>query len=235
MEKEEREKIDNFILMIHDLKTNLTASKWLLGMIENGDFGAVTHSQKEALEKITASNERMLTSISETLFMFQSGATNQIYRFIPCDIELIMTETLTHLQGELKKKNIVVEYIPSPEPVIIQADLEKIRIVFQNIIENAIKYGDIDSAIKINLTTDEESVQCTIINNGIGIPENEKRFIFEQYFRASNSRSHESGSGIGLFGTKQIIEKHGGTITFESIENQSTSFTVILPKKHITR
>lgn len=229
MEKEEHEKIDNFILLTHDLKTNLTASKWLLGMIENGDFGSLTPSQKEALQKIGDANDRMLSSINETLFMFRSGVTDQVYRFTPCDIHLVITETLTHLQGELRKKNITVEYTPPIDPLIIQADVEKMHIVFQNIIDNAIKYGDIESVITITLSKNETLLTCTITNKGIGIPETEKTHIFEQYFRASNSKSHEDGTGIGLFGTKQIVEKHDGTIVFDSIQNDTTSFIVTLP------
>lgn len=229
MEKEEKGKIDNFILLAHDLKTNLTASKWLIGMIENGDFGPLTPSQKEALQKIENANERMLLSINETLFMFRSGVTNQVYRFTPCDIHMIITETLAHLQGELRKKNITVSYTPPSEPIITESDVEKLRIVFQNIIDNAVKYGDIESTIDIALSHNHEAVTCTISNKGIGIPESEKEHIFEQYFRASNSKSHENGTGIGLFGTKQIIEKHGGTIFFESTQNGTTSFTITLP------
>jgi signal transduction histidine kinase len=229
MEQHEREKIDNFILLSHDLKTNLTASKWLLGMIDNGDFGPLTTSQKEALEKVSESNERMLSSINETLFMFRSGITDQVYRFAPCDLHLIITDTLDHLQGELRKKNIVVAYTPPVEPLVVQADIEKMHIVFQNIIDNAVKYGDMESTIDIALLREQDWVTCTITNKGIGIPESEKEHIFEQYFRASNSRSHENGTGIGLFGTKQIIEKHSGKVAFESTEGGNTSFAITLP------
>jgi signal transduction histidine kinase len=229
MDKDEREKIENFVLLTHDLKTNLTASKWLLGMLENGDFGILTQTQRDALRKIDQANDRMLSSIRETLFLFRMGITDQVYRFSPCDINLIITDTLEQLQGELLKKNIVVEYTTPSEALIIQADLEKMRIVFQNIIDNAIKYGDIESVITISLSKNDSLLTCIITNKGIGIPEIEKAHIFEQYFRASNSKSHESGTGVGLFGTKQIIEKHNGTIHFESIQNKKTSFTITLP------
>jgi signal transduction histidine kinase len=86
-----------------------------------------------------------------------------------------------------------------------------------------------DSTIDITLSDEQYCVMCTITNKGIGIPESEKEHIFKQYFRASNSRSHENGTGIGLFGTKQIIEKHGGKITFESVEGGYTSFIITLP------
>jgi len=229
MNKDEQEKIENFVLLTHDLKTNLTASKWLLGMLENGDFGELTKPQKDALRKVDEANNRMLSSISETLFLFRMGVTDQVYRFSPCDITGILTETLAQLQGELLKKNITIDYIAPSTEVVIQADKEKIRIVFQNIIDNAIKYGNSDSHISITVSKKDALVICTIANKGIGIPENEKEHIFERYFRASNSTSHETGNGVGLFGTKQIIEKHNGTIHFESNQNKLTSFTITLP------
>ncbi len=229
METEIEKKIDNFVLLAHELKTNLVASKWLLDMFENGDFGPIPNEQKEALIKIREANDRMLTSINESLFMFRNGITEQLYRLTPCDIDSVLTQTIEHFKGELSKKGMKIDYKKTETPINIYADYEKIRIVFQNIIDNAIKYGNPTSTITIVVSSDADFMHCKIENMGIGIPKNEQGTIFKQFFRASNSEQYEAGSGIGLYGTKQIIEHHRGEISFESEEQGKTVFTISIP------
>ena len=111
----------------------------------------------------------------------------------------------------------------------IEADEEKIRVVFQNLIENAIKYSDKGDKVFISLHAIDDGIEFSVKDTGIGISENEKDKIFNKFFRTDNAKTKDSiGSGLGLYTTKNIVERHNGKIRFESNTN-GTTFFVDLP------
>ncbi|ODT56266.1 MAG: hypothetical protein ABS72_01840 [Paludibacter sp. SCN 50-10] len=106
-----------------------------------------------------------------------------------------------------------------------------LRQVLVNLISNAVKYSQPHPEIQVDLTVRNEQAVLTIRDNGIGIPENEKKEIFQPFYRASNVRGIE-GHGLGLNIVKETIELHNGTIRFESVQHQGTTFIVQLPVVH---
>ena len=103
------------------------------------------------------------------------------------------------------------------------------RIALTNIIENAIKYSLPGGQVEISLICHKSDILITIRDQGVGIPKAEEKRVFEKFFRGSNAvRLETEGSGLGLFMAKNIIEHHGGQISFKSKQNQSTTFFIIL-------
>ena len=126
---------------------------------------------------------------------------------------------------------IVKFYIDFPEnDIIIDADGHTIKQVFYNLIDNAYKYGKDEKKLEILLTEEKNYVKIKFKDNGIGIDSKELPFIFEKFYRGSET-NFIPGTGLGLSLTKSIIEMHQGKITVNSSPGLGTEFTIILPKK----
>src|SRR3989344_3906400 len=102
----------------------------------------------------------------------------------------------------------------------VDADPERIRAVFQNLLENAVKYSRAGGTIEIGTRQGSDGmILLTIKDDGIGIPKEQQKNIFNRFFRASNAvKAETDGSGLGLYIVKNIVERHGGENWFESAE-----------------
>jgi signal transduction histidine kinase len=114
------------------------------------------------------------------------------------------------------------------EPVLVCGDRARLERVLHNLIGNAVKYSPGDTPIDVAMQTQEQWAVITVRDQGVGIPADEMPHIFTRFFRASTSRGVK-GTGIGLAGSKAIIEQHHGHITVESVVGQGTTVTVSLP------
>jgi len=110
------------------------------------------------------------------------------------------------------------------------ADQEKVGLVIQNLLENAIKYTPEEGTIQISLGQEKNNILFKIKDSGVGIPQDQQNRIFTKFFRGSNvMRLETDGSGLGLYTAKNIIDAHKGKIWFESQEGQGTTFYFTLP------
>jgi signal transduction histidine kinase len=109
-------------------------------------------------------------------------------------------------------------------------DGEKMRQVFQNLVNNAFKYSKEGGHVEVGIKEDKNAVVFYVKDRGIGIPENQQHRLFEKFFRATNAlTAHTDGTGLGLYIIKAIVEGHKGKVWFESKENVGTTFFVSLP------
>ncbi len=226
-------KSDLISISAHQIRTSLSAFKWTLRMFLNKELGEITDEQKSYLEKAMSNNEHILALVNSLLSLNHSSDTSITFNFKKVDIVSIIEKVTTLFIGETKNKNINL-IIEKPEEQIpkLSGDEEMLIVVFQNLIENAVKYSDNDTDIKISLTYNKEdnSVLFSIKNKGIGINKEDEGNIFNKFFRAPNAIAKEHiGSGFGLFATKNIVERHHGKIWFENEQNQGTTFFVTLP------
>ena len=115
----------------------------------------------------------------------------------------------------------------------IACDSKKLKIAIINLIENAIKYSSPKGHIDITVEESNKLLLIKIKDDGIGIPEKQKNYVFTKFFRGKNVMKVETeGSGLGLYLAKDIINKHDGNIWFESKEDMGTTFFVTLPYIH---
>jgi len=124
----------------------------------------------------------------------------------------------------------VVRFTPSREPARVFVDPMRIRRVISELIENAARCSAVSSEIDVTLTVVGRQACISVSDHGIGIPSDARSHIFEPFFRAHVGTANDVGGiGIGLFLSREIITRHGGTITFENDERNGTTFTVCLP------
>ena len=109
-------------------------------------------------------------------------------------------------------------------------DEEKIAIAFDNMFDNAIKYTLPGGKVTVTVRKEKSNVVIEVEDTGIGISSAQLHRVFSKFFRAENAQLYQtSGTGLGLYVTKNIIEQHGGTITVKSIENKGSAFAIMLP------
>ena len=222
----------NFISIVaHQLRTPLSGVKWTLNMVLGGTLGPLNIEQKSFLMKCYESNERMIVLINDMLGADRIDSDKLKYHFTPTQISHLLDDVLFEMTSLIYKKKLQMSFVNKdrnlPQVLI---DVEKMRAVLQNLLENAIKYTPPDGQIGINLQVVDGFVQISIQDNGIGISEEEKRNIFNRFFRAKNAIKVETdGSGLGLFIAKGIIDKHGGKIWFDSQVGKGTTFHFTVP------
>jgi signal transduction histidine kinase len=217
---------------VHQIRTLLSAVKWIIKMFLDGDLGKLTTEQDSLLRKAYEGNERMLVTASEMLLINKTESiVEKPYVFENVNIVDIIENSIFDFSGEVNVKGIEIIFIKSKEGTsFIRADKEKIRIVFQNLLENAVKYSNNHSKIFISTRQKDGFIEVSVKDTGIGIASVGKEKIFDRFFRGENAQKKEAiGSGIGLFTTKKIIEEHKGKIWFESTENQGSTFFFTIP------
>ena len=231
LKKQNALKSESISISAHQLRTSLSAIKWILKMFLDGDFGKLTPEQDGFMKKAFDSNERMLSLVNEMLSISHSDNTTLSYDFQEHDITTLIDGVLFDFSGESHKKGIEVIFLKPEQSIsLIKFDEEKIRVVLQNLIENAIKYSNQGDRVIISIHTTDGLVEVSVKDTGIGIPSAEQPNIFNKSFRATNAQEKDAiGSGLGLYTTKQIIEHHGGTLRFESPETGGTTFFFTIP------
>lgn len=227
----ERIKTEFVSLAAHQLRTPLSAIKWTLKMLLDGDLGEINKEQREFIEKTYVSNERMISLINDLLDVTRIEEGRYVYRPVLTDLEPVVQSAFDFFQDEVKKRKLKMEF-KKPENKLpkVMIDVEKIGLVIQNLIENAVKYSSPEGQITISLKGNRKEIECSVTDNGVGIPKDQQERVFTKFFRGVNVRRMDTeGSGLGLFITKNIVEAHGGRIWFKSEEKKETTFFFTIP------
>ncbi len=231
LKKHNAVKSDLISISAHQLRTSLSALKWILKMLLDKDLGAISNEQESFIKKASDSNQRMITLVNDMLTLNHAEDDALTFKFNPTNILTLAEETLFEFSGESHKKNIEVIFL-KPDDALpeVKCDREMIRVVFQNLIENAIKYSNEGDKVFVSLKQDKDTILISIRDTGIGIDTKEQPHIFDKFFRAGNAQEKDSiGSGLGLFTVQNIVNHHNGKIWFESNLDEGTTFYVSLP------
>lgn len=213
-------------IVAHQLRTPLSGVKWTLDMLIHGEFGELNSEQKSFLIKGYESNQRLIALIDDMLNVdrIESGK----YQYVFQDIQILdlFDSILFEMNPEILKKHLHVEFESKDRTLPkVSVDPDKIRAVIQNLLDNAIKYTPFGGRVSIRTIPEGDFVRICIKDNGIGIPRDQQKNVFNRFFRARNAiKVQTDGSGLGLFIVRSIIEKHGGRVWFESVEGTGTDF-----------
>ena len=223
-------KSDFVSLVTHQLRTPLSGIRWSLSMLINNEMGELNPDQKLYLMKTYESNNRMISLINDMLNADRVDSGTLKFKFALTDLVDLIDNVLVELWPHATKKDIKLKFFPREEVPKVLIDPENMRVVLQNLIDNAIKYSKNGTEVRIGIKQIENNVEIAVENYGIGIPADQQSKIFTRFFRAPNAVHTETdGSGLGLYIVASIVKKHHGSIRFSSTENESTTFYVTLP------
>ncbi len=219
--------------MSHEIRGFIGKIKMSLKMLQNEELGALADDQKVYLHEMIGQTDSFSELIEEFLEIGKIEKDNEI-SLSKSDANLldIIKGVIGDLREQLDKKSVTIVYEGNmPEKVYASCDSNKMARVFANITGNAIKYSPERGVIHFGYIDGNTAHTIYIKNDGIGIPEGDKDKMFTKFFRASNAREiHSSGTGLGLYFSKLIVEKHGGKIWFESEEGSGATFFISIPK-----
>lgn len=227
IEKSKDELITN---VSHDLRTPLTSIIGYLGLIEDKQY----QNEEDILKytHIAYEKAKQMKNLVDDLFEYtkvqQHGAPVNI---IWVDLNQLLEQLTASFALEADRRGIKISSKVVPNPLMIEADPEKLGRVFNNLVANAFKYGNGASYIRITAHQKQDKVVVKVANDGTPIPEKAQSHLFERFYRAEASRSRATGgTGLGLAIVKSIVDLHHGQVTVSS-DADETAFIVTLPLK----
>jgi signal transduction histidine kinase len=222
---------DEFInLASHQLRTPATGVKQYVSMLLEGYAGTVTSSQREFLELANESNERQLKIIEDLLKVAQADSGHMHLDTTSTDLVPLIESVIEEQSLRFEERQQHVSFNHKEPSLNVLIDWDKIRMVLENLIDNASKYTHAGKSITVTLVRSKDDVQIAFKDEGVGIAEKQVSQLFQKFSRLSNDVSVlVGGSGLGLYLSKKIIDLHHGSITVTSVPGKGSTFTVIIP------
>ena len=226
-ELENSEKMKNeFISSVsHELRTPLTAIKgWAETLIDTENYDLAT--MKKGMRVISAETERLSGMVEELLDFsrIQNGRFSLVFQKM--DLLAELGEAVLMYAEKAKRDSIEIIYEEPEMLPVIYGDKNRLRQVFINVIDNAIKYSDPGGRVKIDAFARDENIMITVADSGCGISPEDLPMIKTKFFKANHTRR---GSGIGLAVANEIISMHHGSIDIESTLNVGTTVIITIP------
>ena len=217
----------------HQLRTPLTGIRWTFNTLQDEEWGELTLEQQKAVENGLKSSIRMIDLINDLLNVARIEEGKFGLHFTRQPFAPLIQKALKHVQKLSEEKGVALALdIALPLPPL-DIDEEKMTIALENVFDNAIKYTPPGGTVTVSTILVKGGVKLVVADTGIGIPKDQLQRIFTKFFRADNAmRFQTSGSGLGLYVVKNVIEGHDGTLTITSAENKGTIVTIILPVKN---
>lgn len=207
----------------HELRTPMTSiSGFIQGIID----GTIPDKDRDKYLKIVLSETKRLSRLVNELLTL-TRIDDQVKNLVKSefDIEELCKIVLIKFEEDITSKNIDVTFETCGEEFIVYADIDKYTQVLTNLIHNAVKFTHAGGKIVISLGKERNKCIVTVSNSGYGIDSDKLNFIWERFYKADNSRSTDrSGTGIGLYIVKKIIDAHDESITVKSVVNEYTEF-----------
>ncbi|MFZ4544937.1 MAG: sensor histidine kinase [Saprospiraceae bacterium] len=217
----------NFLLSItHELKSPLTSIRLAMETIQKRDLDR--ENTIKLCNNGIQESDRLINLVNDLLLAAKVESSYQPL-WERLDIQEKIDFAVQNYRHKYPEANI--EWHPQKNSVFLKADKSGIQSVIDNLIDNALKYSFEDKHIKISLEDNETKVKFKIADNGIGISEENKRKIFEKFYRVGNEDTRRTkGTGLGLYIVNEIIKLHKGKITVSDNQPSGTVFTISLPK-----
>ena len=213
----------------HDLKNPLSTINTSIYLLRR--HGRVDdEAGKNYLDNIQYSSEQMRKLIVDLLDLAQIE-TNLAFTNVDVDLTEFLRSNLNSFVHQAQVKQIELMFSAPESDITINFDPERVRQVMQNLISNAIKYTPNGGKIELATEIREKVVIIQVIDNGLGIPEDDIPFLFDQFYRVTSNEKHQAieGTGLGLSIAKSIVEKYRGELWVESELGVGSAFHVALP------
>lgn len=221
---------DEFLSVVaHELRTPITALSMLLHRVERA---VLRQSQLDpkALVKARRQVQRLSRLVDDLLEFARIQAGRLEFRMEDVTLNALAADVVDDFRDHSDRHSI--EFEAGPDTAIVRADPARLEQVLINLLQNAIKYAPNGGSIRVRVWCDDDAAQVSVTDPGIGIPYEDQQRLFQRFYRASNaSTPNFSGLGLGLYLCNEIVRRHEGHMSLESVPGHGTTVTVHLPLK----
>lgn len=224
---------NNFISDVsHELRTPMTSIGGFVDGILDGTIPE--ERQKEYLTIVKSEVSRLSALVDSFLDVTRNADGRQKLEMSDFDINETIRKTLLSFESGICEKEISAELVFESECCFVRADKDAITRVLTNLIENAIKFTNHNGILRISTAVRQQEVFVSVYNTGCGIPEEDRKLIFERFYKVDKSRSvNREGTGIGLYIVREILNRHEKSISVKSIVGEYAEFAFSLDKGKI--
>ncbi|HLG29261.1 MAG TPA: HAMP domain-containing sensor histidine kinase [Candidatus Brocadiales bacterium] len=234
LEALDKAKTDFTYKVTHELRSPLSAIQSLLKSVEEGYANHISKKAKEVIIRAERRTGFLLYLVNDLLDLVAGKIEKPTEKDLkPVDINMIIKNVVTLMQPKIKGKGLLFQMDLSQESLVLHSVPDDIEITITNLIDNSIKYTPQGGQIRISAKRIDNAIKLDISDTGIGIPEESKSRIFDEFYRAENARQVVTeGTGLGLTIVRQLVHRYKGKISFVSEVNKGTTFTIVLPFNH---
>ncbi len=213
----------------HELGTPLTSIRGYAETLLSGAIADTKHN-REFLQFILTESERLSRLVEDLLDLSAIESGSERLKKSLFSLEELLREVLDNCKTLAKEKEVTLENISGKELPKINADRDKIKQVFLNLLDNAIKFNHKDGKVTLESRIAEKTFVILVKDTGVSIPSADIPRIFERFYRVDKDRSRKlGGTGLGLAIVKHIVNLHGGAIQATSAPNEGSTFSITLP------
>lgn len=222
-------------LATHQIRAPLTAIKGYSSMLLEGDFGVLPQKATDSIQTIMKSCQNLINIVGDFLNISRIEQGRMVYDKTDFNLKELVKEVANELLPNISNAGLTLDLaIPADLKAVINADRDKVKQVIGNVIDNAVKYT-VKGSIKISMLAEMGKIKVIIKDSGVGIDPSELGKLFNKFSRTKDaSKVNVTGTGLGLYIAKKMIEAHGGDIKIASEGvGKGTTFTIELPSRSL--
>lgn len=219
-------------IVSHQLRSPLSNLRWVIELLMSGKIDSITEKQTEYFKILKENSSRMIELVQNLLIVSRIETAALPSKKIEFSFEDLIKELIKEFGIFAKASNVEIFFEFQDNLPKIFTDSSQVKLVVENLLDNSIRYVKEKGKVSIKLKKQNDNIYFGIEDDGVGIPEEDQKYIFHKFFRSENIMKYQTqGSGLGLYISKAIIERLGGKIGFKSQEGIGSTFWFTIPIK----
>ena len=213
----------------HQLRTPLAVMKGYIGLLKSGMMGPLVVKQDETLGRMADGTEQLILLVNHLLDVSRIESGRLVVRLVPVDLRGLLDGVAKFIQGKAQEKGLALTCELPPDPMMANVDIEKVKEVFMNLLDNAVKYTE-KGSVKARMWSENGTISVAVSDTGMGLTADDLEKLFQKFVTGSASKHVQTTTGLGLYVVRKLMEAMGGTATCQSEgTGKGSTFTLTFP------